>query len=103
VKFVDMLSETVALCHKPPLLHEKLAELSPMHIQHGVEAKHMSSMGKVLFSVLEKSLRDKLTTEVRLEKKHLCNYDCVHVCMRMCVYAYACVRAYVYLHVSSIM
>ncbi len=89
VKFVDMLSETVALCHKPPLLHEKLAELSPMHIQHGVEAKHMSSMGKVLFSVLEKSLRDKLTSEVRCQK-HVC--DWVHVYAPAPVCMLACVR-----------
>jgi hypothetical protein len=84
VKFVDMISEAVSLSHKLPSLHERLAELSAMHIKHGVEAKHMESMGNVLLTVLDNSLDSDFTSEVLMhmqwaESSNVCMYMSMHM------------------------
>ena len=55
----------VAVCHSPAKMHEKLESLAPMHIQRGVRATDMPSMGRVVFAVLGKALGPEFTNEMQ--------------------------------------
>jgi hemoglobin-like flavoprotein len=55
----------VAVVHSPPKMHEMLERLAPLHIQRGVRTTDMPSMGKVLFSVLHKSLGSEFTEAIQ--------------------------------------
>jgi hemoglobin-like flavoprotein len=55
----------VAVCESPTKMHEKLETLAPMHIQKGVRATDMPSMGRVVFAVLHKALGAEFTTEMQ--------------------------------------
>eukprot|EP00288_Rhodomonas_lens_P013074 CAMPEP_0177693350 /NCGR_PEP_ID=MMETSP0484_2-20121128/2353_1 /TAXON_ID=354590 /ORGANISM="Rhodomonas lens, Strain RHODO" /LENGTH=510 /DNA_ID=CAMNT_0019204155 /DNA_START=71 /DNA_END=1600 /DNA_ORIENTATION=+ len=65
VKFVDMLASMVAVVDCPPKLHEKLEDLSPMHIRKGVQAAYMPQMGAVLFAVLQQGLAAEFTPQCK--------------------------------------
>jgi hemoglobin-like flavoprotein len=60
-----MPQSAVAVCHTPAKMHEKLESLAPMHIQRGVRAADMPSMGRVVFAVLHKALGDEFTVDMQ--------------------------------------